>query len=508
MAENTAPLTPTPHGPGTQSHPRGRAKLGLNARHIHFIALGSAIGTGLFYGSAGAIQAAGPSVLVVYLIGGAVVYFMLRALGEMAVRHPVSGSFAEYTREHLGGWSGYITGWMYAFEMMIVCLADLTAIAIYMKFWFPDTPQWVWVAVTLLVVGAANLASVRWFGELEFGFTLIKVGAVIAMIAGGAAILVFNLGTDPSHSSVSNLWNDGGFFSNGVGGMVSAFILVLFAFGGTEIIGVAGAEADDPSRAVPKAVNTVPVRILLFYVLAIAVILVLNPWRSVTGEESPFVQIFSALGVNWAAALLNVVVITAALSAINSDLFGAGRVITGMARERLAPQALARTSAKGVPVMTTIALIAVLVIGVALNAILPERVFTIVAALATFATIYVWLMILIAHVASRRGMSSAEVADLDFPVPFWPWGQYFAIAFIFFTFGIMVWNAEYHMALAVGVAFLVIMSALYALMLRRPAGAGATSAAGAADGAAQDADAPGAAAPDGAAQDGAPGSDK
>ena len=167
---------------------------GLTHRHIHFIALGSAIGTGLFYGSAGAIQAAGPSVLLVYLLGGAVVYFMLRALGEMSVRHPVRGSFAVYCREHLGGLGGYITGWMFAFEMMIVCLADLTAIGIYMKFWFPDTPVWVWITVTLLIIGAANLASVRWFGELEFAFTLIKVAAVVAMIAGGAAILAFGLG--------------------------------------------------------------------------------------------------------------------------------------------------------------------------------------------------------------------------------------------------------------------------------------------------------------------------
>ncbi|MGO1504096.1 MAG: amino acid permease, partial [Brachybacterium sp.] len=222
-----------------------RRRPGLKARHLHFIALGSAIGTGLFYGSAGAIQAAGPSVLLVYLLGGAVVYFMLRALGEMAVRMPISGSFAEYTRRFLGGWAGYITGWMFAFEMLIVCLADLTAIAIYMRFWFPDTAQWVWVALTLLIVGAANLASVRWFGELEFAFTIVKVGAVVAMIAGGAAILALGLGDPGTPTGLANLTADGGFFPHGAGGMISAFILVLFAFGGTEIIGVAGTEAED-----------------------------------------------------------------------------------------------------------------------------------------------------------------------------------------------------------------------------------------------------------------------
>ena len=235
---------------------------GLKARHIHFIALGSAIGTGLFYGSAEAIQAAGPSVLLVYLLGGIVVYFMLRALGEMAVSMPVVGSFSEYARAHLGGLAGFITGWMYAFEMVIVCIADLTAMGIYMDFWYDGVPRWVWVAMALLIVGAVNLTSVRLFGELEFWFTLIKVTAVIAMIVGGAAILIFGFGEQPHAVGVSNLWNDGGFMPNGPTGMISAFILVLFAFGGTEIIGVTAAEADHPEQSIPKAVNTVPVRIL------------------------------------------------------------------------------------------------------------------------------------------------------------------------------------------------------------------------------------------------------
>ena len=438
---------------------------GLNARHIHFIALGSAIGTGLFYGSAGAIQAAGPSVLLVYLLGGAVVYFMLRALGEMSVRNPVRGSFAVYCRKYLGGWGGYITGWMFAFEMMIVCLADLTAITIYMKFWFPTTPAWVWITVTLLIISAANLAAVRLFGELEFLLTLIKVGAVVAMIVGGAAILAFNLGSQPETMGVSNLWSDGGFFANGISGMAASFILVLFAFGGTEIIGVAGTEAEDPDRSIPKAVNTVPARILIFYVLSILIILMINPWRTINGEDSPFVQIFDTLGVSWAAALLNVVVLSASLSAINADLFGTGRVLAGLAKEKLAPRAMAKTY-RDVPVMTVVMLIIALIVGVILNQRYPD-IFETVAALATFATIFVWLMILLAHIASRRNISPAEEQNLKFPVPFWPYGQWFAVAFILFTFGTMVWMEEFHTALIVGVAFLILMTILY-LVTGRP----------------------------------------
>ncbi len=435
------------------------AARGLNHRHIHFIALGSAVGTGLFYGSAGAIQAAGPSVLLVYLIGGAVMYFILRALGEMSVRHPVRGSFAVYCREYLGGFGGFITGWAFAFEMMIVCLADLTAITIYMKFWFPGTPAWVWITTTLLIIGAANLANVRLFGELEFGLTLIKVGAVVAMIVGGAAILAFNLGPNPEQMGVANLWADGGFFPNGVSGMAASFILVLFAFGGTEIIGVAGAEAEDPDRSIPKAVNTVPARILIFYVLSILIILLINPWRSITGEDSPFVQIFDTLGVTWAAGLLNVVVLSASLSAINADLFSTGRVLAGLSKEGLAPKSMGRTY-RDVPVMTVVMLLLALVVGVYLNTKFPD-IFETIAALATFATIFVWLMILFAHMASRRQMTREEQRALKFPVPLWPVGQWFSIFFILFAFGTMVWLPEYHIALGVGVGFLVLMSLLY-----------------------------------------------
>lgn len=445
----------------------------LTHRHIHFIALGSAIGTGLFYGSSGAIGAAGPGVVFVYLLGGAVVYFMLRALGEMAVADPAPGSFAEYCRRYLGGWAGYITGWMYAFEMIIVCLADLTAITVYMTFWFPETPGWVWVAVALLVVGAANLASARWYGELEFWFTSIKVTAVVAMILGGAAILVFNVDTGGS-AGFDNLWNDGGLFPNGVTGVFSALILVLFAFGGTEIIGVTAGEAADHEKTIPKAVNTVPMRILLFYILAILVIVAVIPWRDITGEESPFVQIFSGLGIGWAAAALNVVVVSAALSAINSDLYGAGRVVFGMARQGLSPRIFARLNHRGVPVTTIGVMLVVLLVGVALQLASDTAadMFQNIAALATFATVFVWLMILLAHLGSRyrsRGKKGATSGNLTFPVPLWPVGQYFAIAVILVTFGTMVWMDEYHSALWAGVIFLVIMTAFYPLARRRAA---------------------------------------
>ncbi|RAV32691.1 amino acid permease [Corynebacterium heidelbergense] len=469
----TTPSVHADDGPPVAT-PRTLARA-LSHRHIHFIALGSAIGTGLFYGSAGAIGAAGPGVLFVYLLGGTVVYFMLRALGEMAVANPVAGSFAEYCREYLGPWAGYITGWMYAFEMVIVALADLTAVAVYMQFWFPDTSSWVWVSVALLIVGATNLTSARWFGELEFWFTLVKVLAVVAMILGGAAILVFHVHTD-SAVGIANLWNDGGLFPHGFSGVLSALILVLFAFGGTEIIGVTAGEAQDPGKTIPKAINTVPFRILLFYILAIFVIVAVIPWRNITGDESPFVQIFGTLGVSWAAALLNVVVLTAALSAINSDLYGAGRVIHGMARQHLAPRAFATLNRRsGVPTSTIGAILLVLLVGVALQLLVPRAkdLFEVIAALATFATVFVWLMILLAHLASRRIRRGGEAGSEDpgakpaFPVPLWPVGQWFAVAMIGVTFATMVWLPEYHSALLAGIVFVAMMSGLYFCVARR-----------------------------------------
>ena len=258
---------------------------GLKHRHLHFIALGSAIGTGLFYGSSSAIQAAGPSVLLMYIVAGAVVYFMLRGLGELVLRNPNLGSFAEYATRYLGRWAGFITGWMFALEMVIVCLADLSAIGIYMKFWFPDVAAWVWVAATLLVVGAANIASTKMFGELEFALTLVKVGAVVAMILGGAAVIIFGLSeahtTGPQTLSTTGLlpkwlrWPSRCLHSRAIR---------FWRYGDHRC----GRCVHGQSRkAVPKAINTVPFRILLFYVLSILIILLINPWRTIDGEQSP-----------------------------------------------------------------------------------------------------------------------------------------------------------------------------------------------------------------------------
>ncbi|HAA41075.1 MAG TPA: proline-specific permease ProY [Pseudomonas sp.] len=447
-------------------------KRGLSARHIRFMALGSAIGTGLFYGSASAIQMAGPAVLLAYLIGGAAVFMVMRALGEMAVHNPVSGSFGQYASTYLGPLAGFILGWTYAFEMIIVCLADVTAFGIYMGFWFPEVARWVWVLGIVFLIGGLNLCNVKVFGEMEFWLSLLKVGAIVAMILGGFGIMLFGIHSagEIQASGLSNLWAHGGFMPNGIGGLIASFAVVMFAFGGIEIIGITAGEAKDPQRVIPKAINAVPLRILLFYVLTLFVLMAIYPWPQIGSQGSPFVQIFSNLGIGSAATLLNIVVISAAVSAINSDIFGAGRMMYGLAQQGQAPKGFARLSRQGVPWMTVVVMGAALLGGVLLNYLIPENVFLLIASIATFATVWVWLMILFTQVAMRRSMTKEQVAELKFPVPFWPYAPAAAIVFMLFVFGVLGYFPDTQAALLVGAVWIVLLVVAYLLWVKPAAG--------------------------------------
>ncbi|WP_350613971.1 amino acid permease [Pseudomonas sp. HY7a-MNA-CIBAN-0227] len=447
-------------------------KRGLSARHIRFMALGSAIGTGLFYGSASAIQMAGPAVLLAYLIGGAAVFMVMRALGEMAVHNPVSGSFGQYASTYLGPMAGFVLGWTYAFEMIIVCLADVTAFGIYMGFWFPEVARWIWVLGIVLLIGGLNLCSVKVFGEMEFWLSLLKVGAIVAMILGGFGIMLFGIHSagDAPATGLSNLWAHGGFMPNGVGGLIASFAVVMFAFGGIEIIGITAGEAKDPQRVIPKAINAVPLRILLFYVLTLFVLMAIYPWPQIGSQGSPFVQIFSNLGIGSAATILNIVVISAAVSAINSDIFGAGRMMYGLAQQGQAPKGFAQLSRQGVPWMTVVVMGAALLGGVVLNYLIPENVFLVIASIATFATVWVWLMILITQVAMRRSMTKEQIAELKFPVPFWPYAPAAAIVFMLFIFGVLGYFPDTQAALMVGVAWIALLVVAYLLWVKPAAG--------------------------------------
>ncbi|WP_067198547.1 amino acid permease [Microbacterium sp. XT11] len=441
---------------------------GLTTRHIRFMALGSAIGTGLFYGSAAAIQKAGPSVLLAYLIAGAAVFLVMRALGEMTVRHPVLGSFGQFANRYLGPRWGFVTGWTYAFEMIIVALADVTAFGVYMGFWFPDVDRWVWVAAVILFIGAINLLGVKVFGELEFWLALIKVAAVIAMILGGIAILVFGFAhSSPGASGVGALFDaaTGGFFPHGLEGFIASFAIVVFAFGGIEIIGITAGEAQDPKKVIPRAINSVPVRVLLFYLGALAVIMMVQPWNTIGTSGSPFVSIFDGLGIPAAPHILNAVVIAAALSAINSDIFGAGRMIYGLAQQKQAPAVFLRVSRSGVPWMTVLVMSMALVIGVVLNAVIPEDVFVIIASIATFATVWVWLMIVLSHLSMKRAIRRDGLLPSEFPVPLWPVASWATLGFLVFVLALLSWFEDTRVAIIVGAVWLAALLFAYRFMV-------------------------------------------
>jgi len=446
--------------------PPATLKRGLTTRHIRFMALGSAIGTGLFYGSADAIQMAGPSVLLAYLIGGVVAYIIMRALGEMSVHSPNAGSFSRYAQDNLGPLAGYITGWTYCFEILIVAIADVTAFGIYMGVWFPAVPHWVWVLSVVLIIGAINLLNVKAFGELEFWFSFFKVATIIVMIVAGLGIIIWGVGNGGQPTGIHNLWTNGGFFSHGVMGMILSLQMVVFAYGGIEIIGITAGEASEPEKSIPKAINSVPWRILVFYVGTLFVIMSIFPWNQVGTEGSPFVLTFQKLGIHTAAGILNFVVLTASLSAINSDVFGVGRMLHGMAGQGHAPAIFARVSRHGIPWVTVLVMMMALLLAVYLNYIMPENIFLVIASLATFATVWVWIMILCSQIAFRHKLNAQQVKALAFPMPGGALTSVVGVVFLLFIIGLIGYFPVTRVSLYVGAVWVVALLMGYVIMQR------------------------------------------
>ncbi|MGC5049665.1 amino acid permease [Micrococcus porci] len=427
--------TPAPEAPA-----QAQLQRGLNTRHITFIALGTAVGTGLFYGSAAGIQAAGPGVVLAFMLAGAAVYLVMRALGEMAVREPISGSFVAYASRYLGPFAGFLTGWTYVFELAVVIVADTTAVTVYMAFWYPDVPAWVWVAATMVVLGLINVTHVGSFGEAEFWFSLIKVLAIVGMIFGGVILMFsgasFQDGVTPGPH---NLVEHGGFLPHGLMGVLTALTIVTFSFGGTETLGIAAGEAEDPESALPRAVNTVPVRILFFYLGSMLVIMSLVPWTTVDGETSPFVQIFKTLGVPFAPHLLNFVVLTAAVSAINACIFTNARLLHHMAHDGHAPRVFTAVTRGGVPWVTVVAMLGVMAAGAVFMSV-KEDTFGIVAGVATFAVVFTWALILASHLGMRRALARHGQAPGAFPMPGGRVGAWLGLAFVAVVAGTMAFE--------------------------------------------------------------------
>jgi AAT family amino acid transporter len=416
-------------GQGAEARPDRQLVRGLSHRQIQLIAIGGAIGVGLFLGAGKAIRDAGPAVLLCYAGAGAVVFLMLRALGEMAVERPISGSFARYAGSEVGRWASFATGWTYWLMWTTTVMAEITAVGIYVQFWLPGVPQWLPALASVVTLLGANLISVRAFGEAEFWFALIKVVAILAFIASGLAIVAFGVGS-LDQALVSNLWSHGGFFPKGLGGMLTALQLVTYAYLGIEMIGVTAGEARDPERELPTAINRSIWRISLFYVGAIAVIMMLIPWNQVSLETSPFVVAWESIGIGAAAGILNGVVLTSALSSCNSGIFASARMLHSLAANGEAPRPLESLNRRRVPDRALLICGGALAIGVLINFLAPGKAFVYITSVATVAILWVWAMIAVAHLR-RRARLRREGASLGhFPMPGSPWTNYLVLAYI------------------------------------------------------------------------------
>lgn len=432
-------------------------KRGLSNRHMQLIALGGSIGVGLFYGSSSTIQMAGPSILLAYLVGGLVIFTIMRALGEMAVAEPVSGSFSTYANKYLGNFAGFLSGWTYWFMWIVVGMAELTVVGLYINYWFPDIPQWVTALVVLILMTIVNLANVKAYGEFEFWFAMIKVVAIIGMIVLGLVIIFFGLGNHGEAIGFENLWSHGGFMPNGFNGILMSLVLVMFSFGGVELVGISAGEAKDPSKSIPSAINNIVWRILIFYIGALGVMMTLYPWNEVGSNGSPFVQIFDHVGIPGAAHIINFVVITAAMSAFNSGLYGTGRMLYNLSLQKNGPKYFKTLSKNGTPRRGILFSSMILLIAVILNYIVPEKVFIYISAVATVAVITSWMIILLAQLKFRKSKTKEEAAELKFKIPFYPLSTYIAIAFLLLVIVLMMFIPDMRVALYVAPIWFLIL---------------------------------------------------
>ena len=487
MSKNTMhDSTATASRPGTGNTPAPAAlRKSLKNRHVQLIALGGAIGTGLFYGSSESIALAGPSILLAYLVGGLAIFMIVRALGEMSVEDPRAGAFSYYATRYWSKRAGFVSGWNYWFNYILVSMVELSVVGSFVNYWFPAIPQWVSAAVFLVVIAAMNLLGVSKFGEFEFWFAIIKIVAVIAMIVGGLAVLIAGLPTDSGVKASFSNWFalDGGVLPHGLlqqsadgqwTGLLMALVVVMFSFGGTELIGITAGETEDPRRTIPRATNGIIWRILVFYIGTLGVIMAVVPWNTIDGTTSPFVQIFDSVGVHAAAGILNFVCLTAVMSVYNSGLYANSRMLYSLARQGNAPEILGKLNFHGVPVVGVLASAAITALAVVVVFLWPDFAFNYLMSIATIAGVINWSMIMVTEIHFRRrvaaGDGPGELAGLTgdealgrihFKLPFARVMPYVVLAFLAFVVVLMCFSSSYRVAVIAGVVWLAILLTAY-----------------------------------------------
>ncbi|MGD6741994.1 amino acid permease [Streptomyces sp. BH106] len=415
----------------------------LKSRHINMIAIGGAIGTGLFLGAGGRLHDAGPALVFAYLICGIFAYFVVRALGEMVVYRPSSGSFVSYAREFLGEKGAYVAGWMYFLNWSMTGIADITAVALYTQYWsaFTSIPQWVLALIALAVVLAVNLVSVKYFGEMEFWFSIIKVATLVAFLFVGIFLVATQHPVDGHTPGLHMITDNGGWMPSGTMAVVLVMQGVVFAYAALELVGVAAGETAEPQKVVPRAVNSIMWRVGLFYCGSVLLLALLLPSTSYTSGESPFVTLFSKLGVGGVGDIMNLVVLTAAMSSLNSGLYSTGRILRSMAMSGSAPKFTAKMNKSQVPFGGILLTAGVGVLGVGLNYLLPAEAFEIVIEVSSIGIIGTWVMIMVAHLAFVRRAKQGLVERPKFRLPFSPVTEIVTIVFLLSVL-VLMWNDE------------------------------------------------------------------
>ncbi|MEC1689729.1 amino acid permease [Bacillus mojavensis] len=433
---------------------------GLKNRHIQLIAIGGAIGTGLFLGSGKSIHFAGPSILFAYMITGIICFLIMRSLGELLLSNLNYHSFVDFVQDYLGDMAAFITGWTYWFCWISIAMADLTAVGLYTQYWLPGVPQWVPGLIALIILLIMNLATVKLFGELEFWFALIKVIAILALIVIGLVMIFKGFSTSSGVSSFTNLWSHGGMFPNGMHGFILSFQMVVFAFVGIELVGLTAGETENPEKVIPKAINNIPVRVLLFYIGALLVIMSIYPWDVINPSESPFVQVFIAVGIVGAASIINFVVLTSAASACNSAVFSTSRMVYSLAKDKNAPESMAKLTPRKVPRNALFFSAIVILIGVTLNYIMPEGVFTLITSISTVCFIYIWGITVICHMKYRKTRPELAKAN-KFKLPLYPFTNYLILAFLAFVLVVLALAQDTRVSLFVTPVWFILLIVIY-----------------------------------------------
>ena len=443
-----------------------KMKRGLKSRHMQMIALGASVGTGLFYGSAPTIKLVGPGIILSYLLAGIFIFFVMRMLGEMSVREPVSGSFSYFADKYWHRFAGYLAGWNYWFLYMIAGMAELSATATYVNFWLPDFPQWLTILICILLIITVNLINVSFYGESEYWASFIKITAICCMIVLGLYLIFTTMGPFPQN--FSNLWVNGGFFPNGAWGFAASLAVVMFSFGGVDLIGITAGEAENPEKTLPKAINQILIRILIFYIGTMVVLMSLSSWDQVGLQGSPFVQIFSNIGIPAAANLLNIVVLTAAISVYNSAIYSNSRMLYGLASQGNAPKILTALTRNGVPMVGIFISSGITLIAVVLNYLFPGKVFMYLVSIAVAAVLVSWFIIIVTHLKFRKAKARlGQDKDLHFKSIGYPIINYLCIVFLIFIAFMMYQISDTRNALYILPLWIIILAIGYMLKKKK-----------------------------------------